>query len=176
MNIASMLDLFDHMVWAEAEVWRAVLDSDRAREDEKLRALLFHVQVAQRIFLRTWRGESLDEPFPQFDQTPALCAWAAASYDEARSHIASLTESQLHEPMPAAWAQRFERLLGPACATATVRDTTMHVALHSQYHRSQINARLRELGGTPPLVDYIAWVWFGRPTPDWPTTADESAR
>jgi uncharacterized damage-inducible protein DinB len=176
MNSASVLDFFDHMAWADAEVWRAVLHSDRAREDEKLRALLFHVQVAQRMFLRAWRGESLDEPFPQFDGAPAMCAWAEASYEEARTHIGSLTDSQLHEPMPAAWAQRFERLLGPARATATVCDTAVHVALHAQYHRGQINARLRELGGVPPLVDYIAWVWFGRPTPEWPTTADQSAR
>ena len=28
--------------------------------------------------------------------------------------------------------------------------------------------RLREVGGTPPLVDYIAWVWFSRPDAPWP--------
>jgi len=41
------------------------------------------------------------------------------------------------------------------------------VALHSLYHRGQVNARLREVGGTPPLVDYIAWLWFGRPAAEW---------
>ncbi len=29
------------------------------------------------------------------------------------------------------------------------------------------DARLRDVGGEPPLVDYIAWIWFGRPAPAW---------
>lgn len=35
------------------------------------------------------------------------------------------------------------------------------------YHRGQVNTWLRELGLEPPLVDFIAWVWFGKPAPDW---------
>jgi hypothetical protein len=27
----------------------------------------------------------------------------------------------------------------------------------------QVNTRIRELGGTPPLVDFIAWIWAGKP-------------
>ncbi len=176
MNIGSLLDLYDHMAWADAEVWTAILNCDPAREDAKLRGALLHVHVAQRIFLRTWRGESLDDPFPQFDQTPAMCQWAATYYGEARSHVASLTDGQLHEAMPPAWTQRIERLLSRGCATATLRDTVMQVPLHTQYHRGQLNARLRELGGTPPLVDYIAWVWFGRPAPAWPPTTVERSK
>ncbi len=33
--------------------------------------------------------------------------------------------------------------------------------------RGQNATRLRELGGEPPLTDYIAWLWKGRPAPDW---------
>lgn len=46
-------------------------------------------------------------------------------------------------------------------------ETMIQVAMHSQYHRGQINTRLRELGAEPPLVDYIAWIWFGRPDAAW---------
>ncbi|HLG57803.1 MAG TPA: hypothetical protein VI485_20835 [Vicinamibacterales bacterium] len=38
---------------------------------------------------------------------------------------------------------------------------------HSTYRRGQVNERFREVGGEPPLVDDIAWIWFGRPEPDW---------
>jgi uncharacterized damage-inducible protein DinB len=34
--------------------------------------------------------------------------------------------------------------------------------------RAQVNTRLRELGATPPLVDFIAWAWFGKPAAEWP--------
>jgi uncharacterized damage-inducible protein DinB len=39
------------------------------------------------------------------------------------------------------------------------------VTSHSTYHRGQVNARVREGGRRMPLVDFIAWVWFGKPDP-----------
>jgi uncharacterized damage-inducible protein DinB len=46
--------------------------------------------------------------------------------------------------------------------------------MHTVYHRGQVNARVRALGGEPPLVDYIAWLWLGRPAPEWPVIAVEA--
>jgi uncharacterized damage-inducible protein DinB len=43
----------------------------------------------------------------------------------------------------------------------------MQVISHSGYHRGQVNARLRAVDGKPTLVDYIAWIWFDRPTARW---------
>ena len=56
--------------------------------------------------------------------------------------------------------------LDPKKAQA-IAESMLQVALHSQYHRGQINARLRALGGEPPRVDYIIWLWLGRPPADW---------
>jgi uncharacterized damage-inducible protein DinB len=39
--------------------------------------------------------------------------------------------------------------------------------MHSGYHRGQVARRLREHGAEPPLGDFIAWVWMGRPEADW---------
>ncbi len=44
--------------------------------------------------------------------------------------------------------------------------------MHSTHHRGQVAARLRELGGEPPLVDFIAWLWWKRPEPEWPAALD----
>jgi uncharacterized damage-inducible protein DinB len=52
--------------------------------------------------------------------------------------------------------------------TTTVAETMLQVTFHSAYHRGQVSARLREVGVEPPLVDYIAWIWFGRPDAPWP--------
>ena len=60
-------------------------------------------------------------------------------------------------------------MLGHAPEVTTIGDTALQVALHGTYHRGQINARLREIGGEPPLVDYIAWIWLGRPAAAWPS-------
>ena len=42
-----------------------------------------------------------------------------------------------------------------------------NVVLHTQHHRGQISARLREVGGEPPTVDFIVWLWTGRPGAAW---------
>jgi uncharacterized damage-inducible protein DinB len=39
--------------------------------------------------------------------------------------------------------------------------------MHTAYHRGQISTRIREIGGEPPLIDYLYWVWAGRPSPGW---------
>jgi uncharacterized damage-inducible protein DinB len=70
--------------------------------------------------------------------------------------------------MPLPWAGMVEQALGHPPGMTTMGETVLQVALHTLYHRGQVNMRLRELGGTPPLVDYIAWLWFGRPGASWP--------
>ena len=47
-------------------------------------------------------------------------------------------------------------------------ETMLQVVSHGTHHRGQISTRLRELGVEPPLVDFIAWCWFGKPEADWP--------
>jgi uncharacterized damage-inducible protein DinB len=39
--------------------------------------------------------------------------------------------------------------------------------MHSHGHRAQCAAMLRELGGTPPAMDFITWL-AGRPAAEWP--------
>jgi len=53
--------------------------------------------------------------------------------------------------------------------------TAFQVTGHSTCHRGQVNTRLRELGAYPPLVDYIAWLWLGRPAADWGGVSGQTA-
>lgn len=170
-NINTLTDLYKHMEWADATVWAAVLASEKARADEGLRNCLHHIHVVQRAFLRTWRGESHETPYPQFDDAQSLMRWGQAYYGEAMAYLGTLDDEQTPAPMPLAWAPLVAQQLGRAPETTTVGETVLQVALHSQYHRGQANALLRGVGVEPPLVDYIAWVWLGRPTAEWPASA-----
>ena len=168
MSVNALAELYRHMEWADASAWAAVLASEGGRNDQKLRDYFYHLHVVQRAFLRTWRGELRETPYPTFGDAPSLMLWGRTYYGEALAQLALMSEERLSEPMPLAWASMVERVLGRAPEVTTVGDTVLQVALHSMYHRGQINARLREVGGEPPLVDYIAWVWMGRPVPGWP--------
>ena len=168
MNIAALTDLYRHMEWADAVVWSSVMASSGEQTDAKLRDYLHHLHMVQYAFLKTWRGEPLEMPKQSFDDAQSLMLWGRAYYGKAMAHLATLNDEKLSEPMALAWSGMVEQVLGRSPETTTVGDTVLQVALHSLYHRGQINTRLREVGEKPPLVDYIAWVWFGRPAPVWP--------
>ncbi len=169
MNIKTLTDLYRHMEWADAAVWKSVLSSEGAA-DEKLREYFHHLHVVQRAFLRMWRNELRETPSPTFDDAQSLMLWGRSYYNEAFDHLSTLSDEKLSEPMPLPWATMVEKHLGRPPEISTIGETALQVALHSLYHRGQVNARLKIVGGEPPLVDYIAWVWLGRPAPEWPTT------
>jgi uncharacterized damage-inducible protein DinB len=169
VNLSTLTDLYQHMEWADATVWTSVLKSEGGKGDTKLREYLYHLHMVQRAFLRTWRGEPRETPYPTFNEAHSLMLWGRSYYSEVFIHLGTLGDKKVSEPMPVPWAAMVERLLGCAPGTTTLGETVLQVALHSLYHRGQINARLREIGGEPPLVDYIVWVWLGRPAANWPS-------
>lgn len=167
MNLNSLTDLYRHMEWADASVWAAVFANEAGQTDEKLRDYLYHLHMVQRAFLRLWRGVPPDTPYPTFADAPSLLEWARSYYAEAFAYLATLSDEALAAPMPLPWATMIEKQLGRPPAVSTVGETALQVPLHSLYHRGQVNARLRALGGETPLVDYIAWVWMDRPASNW---------
>jgi uncharacterized damage-inducible protein DinB len=39
--------------------------------------------------------------------------------------------------------------------------------MHTQHHRGQLMTRLKDFGGDPKNVDWIIWLWKGRPEARW---------
>lgn len=161
-------DLFRHMEWADARVWRAVLASAAASKDPVLKGRLHHSHMVQRAFLNAWRelphtindGDDLD--------LTGLAGWAREYHFLASEYVSTLTESDLDRPLVVPWARLIARRFGIEPATPSLGETLIQVSAHSTYHRGQINTRLRELGDEPPLTDFIAWVWFCKQSPEWP--------
>jgi uncharacterized damage-inducible protein DinB len=168
LNGVALADLYRHMEWADATVWTAVLASPTGRPDKQLLDYFYHLHMVQFAFLRVWRGESRTAAFPEFDEAQPLMNWGQTYYPAAFAHLGTLDEVALAQPMPVPWAAMVEERLGRKPETTTVGETVLQVTLHTLYHRGQINARLRELDGNPPLVDFIVWIWLGRPAAVWP--------
>lgn len=167
MNLSDLRDLYRHMEWADASVWRAVLASAEACADQKLKEYFYHLHLVQLAFLRAWRGEPRDTPYPTFDDVQELMLWGRSYFGEVSEHFEALSDAQLAQPAQLPWTDIVERELGRKPETLSFAEMMLQVPMHSQYHRGQINARLRAVGGEPPRVDYIVWVWLGRPEADW---------
>lgn len=162
-------DLFRHTNWADATVWRAVLQVTSAENDTRLRDLLYHIHTVQHAFLRIWTKQTMDFPeVSSFQNLTAIASWGYQYHQDVLSYLDKIEESFLQRPVTIPWAEHIEKIFGKSPKTTTLAETMLQVALHTMHHRGQVNARLREIGEEPPLIDFIAWVWFGKPQADWP--------
>jgi uncharacterized damage-inducible protein DinB len=158
-----LCELYAHLEWADAKVWSVAIQTKEASSDKSLCDTLFHVHQTQRAYLNMW----MDKPqqilnAEDFDNLVSLFEWAHPYYAEVRRFLDAANSSPVDRPVPELFRQRMEQHLG-----RVVKITLGETA----HHRGQLNTRLRELTGEPPLVDYIAWVWQGRPVADWNTTS-----
>jgi uncharacterized damage-inducible protein DinB len=171
VSFDALAELLRHMEWADASVWRAILAHPPAVHDGRLRDLLLHLHAVQRAFLTIWTGGPLDRepPSPTGDLASALPD-VHTYYRDLKEALASMDEATLLRPVVMPGLEPYEQQMGRRFDAPTLGETMIQVASHSTYHRGQVNARLREVGGEPPLVDYIAWIWFGRPAPEWSHT------
>ena len=167
-TIRLIRDLYNHMEWADAEVWRAVLAAPPAAADWVVRDRLHHIHMVQRAFLGVWLGAPVDPRNETFPDMPALAWWGREYHGQAAAYLENLDAASLDAPVQLPWAGQIAGTIGREIEMPTLGETLVQVASHSTYHRGQANARLRETGGEPPLVDYIPWVWFGRPRAAWP--------
>jgi uncharacterized damage-inducible protein DinB len=159
--------LLRHMEWADSLTWKAALGVPSLQDDLELRERLHHFHSTQWAYLQLWRGEPLRVPeLSSFADLSSLGRWARGYYLELPGYLEKLSEQALHGEVEFPWAaelaQRFGRV-GPA----TLGDSMLQIVLHTTHHRAQVATRLRDGGGEPPMIDFIAWVWMHRPAPRW---------
>jgi uncharacterized damage-inducible protein DinB len=169
MNLlASLRDLLRHMEWADAVVWRSVLGSTPAITDEIVKSRLHHIHMVQRAFLNVWREAPHTSNAGTDLNLGQLVKWGREYHSQVPEYLATLREADLDRPIVMPWASFFAERLGRQPGVPTLGETMLQIAAHSTHHRGQVNARLRELGTEPPLTDFIAWIWFGKPPAEWP--------
>jgi uncharacterized damage-inducible protein DinB len=167
-TIGFLRELYRHMEWADARVWKTVLALDGTAVDDRLRGLLHHLHETQRAFLHVWTDlpPVFGEP-QRFASYAELHAWARPYYEKVGRYLEAVDDARLSEPVDLPWSAYFQESMGRSAERTTLAETLFQVPSHTTHHRAQVNTRLREVGAEPPLVDYIVWVWFGKPRASW---------
>ena len=166
-SLDSIRSLFKHMEWADAKTWQGILGCEAAQSDEYVRSRMLHIHTVQRAFLSTWRGE----PLPSFDhemKAAEMLPWSIEYHAFAHQYVDRLKPAHLEDVVIIPWSSGAAKRLGHPASPTTLADTIQQVMMHTAYHRGQVAARLKELGGAPPVTDYIVWLWSGRPAAAWP--------
>ena len=167
-DLTTTRELFAYSAWADALVWNAVLGDANASADARVRGYLYHTHLVQGLFLKVWRGDKLEALSNEAPELASILTTARSTYEELTTFLRELGESSLSANVKLPWAGMVTKATGKEPAASTMGETLLQVVTHSTYHRGQVNSRLRELGGAPPLTDYIAWVLLGKPEAVWP--------
>ncbi|MFN8547724.1 MAG: DinB family protein [Candidatus Eisenbacteria bacterium] len=168
MLLTTIRDLMAHMEWADSALWSVVPSTTAQEPDPRLKELLFHIHYTQLAFTNLWTGAPREpHTADEFATLAAIRDWARPVYPHIASYLEALTDERLQETLVMPWSRFYADRVGKPPAPTTIGETLLQGALHSIHHRAQVSARLREMGIDPPMIDFVAWVWGGRPTPRW---------
>lgn len=163
-NKNQLKELYAHMKWADNRIWAALDATPDAKTDESLRERMFHIHYTQHAFLETWKGIEFrytkSDAYPTFDSIREL---KDGYYESLETFVSNLDEEELGKPMVLPWVRYIERQLRIEAVDTTLGETMYQIASHSVHHRAQVNLQIREHGGDPPMIDYIVWLWLGKP-------------
>jgi len=154
INAELLQHLAQHQAWADTLHWKTLHENSTLLEDPEIRKRLNHILMAVRGLTRLAQGETVDlsgmKDIEPPDQLEAALGKANAELIEALDTI----DLQRMIALP-------RGPQGPWEAPASV--LLMQAILHSQHHRGQNASRMRQLGATPPMTDYVIWYALGRP-------------
>lgn len=156
--------LLKHMLWADNEVWKKMLEIPEAQNDKRIKDLLFHLHQVQYAFYFLWNELPLEIPKPEeFLDLKSIAKWGFEYQQKLIEFLAADKANEKEKIIQIPWSVFLERKTKQKVVPATLEETMLQVASHSSYHRGQINTRFKELGGEPASVDFIVWVWLGKP-------------
>ena len=154
MDKETLRDLAKHQAWADGLHWKTLHENPALREDAEIRTRLNHILKACVMLTKLARSEAFDpgsmkseEPFDALE--PAM--------RRANEEFAAAIESaDLGQSISLPRGPK-----GPFQASAGV--ILLQAIMHGQHHRGQNTSRMRALGVSPPMTDFIVWYAFGQP-------------
>jgi len=154
MHTETLKEMARHQAWADAAHWKTLRENTALLEDAEIRTRLNHMLIAAKRLTTLARGETPDaSALKEIDSIDEL----QASMGKMNEHLAAMLESADLDKIIA--LPRGPK--GPFEAPAGV--LLLQAITHSQHHRGQNASRMRQLGVTPPMTDFVIWYALGRP-------------
>jgi len=160
--IEHLKDLVFYQEWADAVFLKAWGKIPAAMEDTEMLKRWEHVILVQSAFHDVLKNN--DSKLPRSDaELPSFSELKTRSqqnHEQFRKLISELKPGDLDRTLEIRW-------LADRPALVTPVEALMQALLHSQHHRAQNMTRLQALGGKPVVIDWISWIWRGKPEALW---------
>lgn len=148
-SMKTIQKMYEHLNWANQRILETLQNVEN--EDQLVR-LFSHILNAEQVWIARIRGMDSSQMPIWSDGDLESCAKLIKQNEESFKNILTeLTYADLDNLVS------YSNSKGKEFVTST-RDILTHVALHGQYHRGQINLRIRANGFEPVNIDYINFV------------------
>lgn len=156
-------ELFQHMTWADRQIWDALGKFPKAVKNKETKEKLCHIHQAQVAFYQIWMGKSVDIPDEStFNSLQDIIEWAEKNHTKILEFVEQIDPAKLDKAIDLPWTKNVAKRFGFDPQPCTMLDSMQQVIQHSAYHRGQINSLVRKLGEEPPVTDFILWVLKGK--------------
>ena len=154
MHAETLLHLAHHQAWADAAHWKTLHENAALRDDAEIRTRLNHMAHATSMLTLLARGGTPDQA--SMKDLEALDALEAAMRQAQADLVEAIRGIDLDRAIALPRGPK-----GPFEAPAGI--LLLQAITHSQHHRGQNASRMRQLGITPPMTDFVIWYATGRP-------------
>jgi uncharacterized damage-inducible protein DinB len=148
MDVELLKDLARHQAWADGAHWKTLHGNATLLADADIRKRLNHMTMACDMLAALARGETPDAA--GMKERESIEELEAAMRKANDGLAATLGSADLDKMIALPRGPK-----GPFQAPAGV--LLLQALMHGQHHRGQNASRMRELGVTPPMTDFVVW-------------------
>jgi uncharacterized damage-inducible protein DinB len=142
--------MYEHLNWANQRIFETLQSIEDGNQE--VWRLFSHILNAEKVWITRLRGMDSSQ-LPIWSEVDIeICAELVKQNEESfTAFFTNLANTDLDKIISYTNSKGRE-------FKCSVRDILTHVALHGQYHRGQINSRLRAVGIEPVNIDFITFV------------------
>jgi uncharacterized damage-inducible protein DinB len=142
--------MYEHLNWANQRIFETLQSIED--ENQEVWRLFSHILNAEKVWITRLRGMDSSQ-LPIWSEVDIeICAELVKQNEESfTAFFTNLANTDLDKIISYTNSKGRE-------FKYSVRDILTHVALHGQYHRGQINSRLRAVDIEPVNIDFITFV------------------
>ncbi|CEH29211.1 damage-inducible protein DinB [Aneurinibacillus migulanus] len=142
--------MYEHLNWANHRILEKLHNNKNG--NQQIIDLFSHILYTEQVWITRLRGMDSSQLPIWSEANLSVCAeLVRKNQDDFTAFFANLTSADLDNLIS------YRNSKGKEFKTS-IEDILTHVVLHGQYHRGQINSRLRANGVEPVNTDYITFV------------------
>lgn len=146
---AKLQKLIAYSLWANRKIFKTLVEHDIT--DEKMMLWAAHILNAEELWMDRIEGRQVGVGVFQMRKKESLLSDLENLNERFKELLASFSEEELEKTI------YYQDSKGNPYEN-TLSDLLFHMINHETHHRSQIAARLREAGISPPPTDYLYFV------------------